>query len=306
MVMQALGAGISLLSSGMGLFSSLFGGSKSSTASSKSLAKYQSDLDWTNYKRELKLQSQYQDRYLSNSAKATQNLNQRLMDYQYALERESRQSSYQDTRIDLEKAGYNPLLAVGQQSNYTPVSSGVSAQSDNVESMANLKSGIESVSALNSARNESRNTAVNEGNLDLQRVIAKYNNALTSAKTEYTRDMDVGQVIRNQIENVTGLDKAISDLDLTRQQKTNLEKTIDLITEQIKTEQTVQNLNSAKAIESKANAWFQRHRSLGKTVTDSWTSSDSYNNGDLSVLGVRILPSKGGSQSYSHTRSITK
>lgn len=238
MVMQAIGAGISLLSSGMGLFSSLFGSRSSgpSVSQSKDLAKYQSSLDMQNYTKQLQLASKYQDRYLSNSAKATQNLNQRLMDYQYALERSSRQTSYQDTRKDLEAAGYNPLLAVGQQSNYVPVSSGVSAQSSMQEGMGNFNAGTSSLSDLASVAKVGSDIKSSEF---INRLNATQS-LLNSANTDYVQSQNVYQQL------ITSLEKQFGGK--LRQGQ------LDEIKSRIMTNSTQQKLNLANANSAMASA----------------------------------------------------
>lgn len=50
---------------------------------------------------------------------------------------------------------------------------------------------------------------------------------------------------------------------------------------------------------SSANAWYARHRALG--FTDSYSTSDSYNNGSLGP--TNWFPSKGGSSTYTHSRT---
>lgn len=52
-------------------------------------------------------------------------------------------------------------------------------------------------------------------------------------------------------------------------------------------------------VSSSANAWYNRHRSLG--FTDSFSTSDSYQNGSLGP--TNWFPSKGGTSTYSHSRT---
>ena len=73
-----------------------------------------------------------------------------LMQKQYDLYRQSRQTAYQDTRQSLEAAGYNPLLAVGQQATGSMPSATLNVQDPKLEkiqsaigiaqAIANLKS----------------------------------------------------------------------------------------------------------------------------------------------------------------------
>lgn len=223
-----------------------------SLADAKALAKYQYDLnsksaktDFANQQKMfdyqqkgmlnasnalLKSEYGYNSQLMSQSAKATEALNQNLMDYQYNLERQSRQTSFQDTRKDLEGAGYNPLLAVGQQSNYTPVSSGVTADSGQVEQgnvnsqKLSMLSGIaDTINQTSATRSQvKRNNILNENETqsvraNIQETLARAGQIVSATK---------GQELDNYIKDVTGLtranaeiDKLLADTDLSRKQK---------------------------------------------------------------------------------------
>lgn len=73
----------------------------------------------------------------SNSAKKSFEYSKALQQHQYELERKSRQTAYQDTRQSLEEAGYNPLLAVGQQSGSLPVGNQMSVTDPETERLQN-------------------------------------------------------------------------------------------------------------------------------------------------------------------------
>lgn len=167
----------------------------------------------------MKKQASLEKGLMSNSAKVTRNLNQNLMDYQYALERQSRQTSYQDTRMDLEGAGYNPLLAVGQQSNYTPVSSGVSANSQGVEASTIAGNSSMAMKNLSDVRNNTKST----------NVLAKaqnYINDLNIAKAELTRSQTTGQDITNRVDNLYKESQALENLELTKDQRRSISQDI--------------------------------------------------------------------------------
>lgn len=167
----------------------------------------------------MKQQASLEKGLMSNSAKVTQNLNQKLMDYQYALERQSRQTSYQDTRMDLEGAGYNPLLAIGQQSNYTPVSSGVSANSQGVEGSTIASNSSMAMKNLSDVRNNTKST----------NVLAKaqnYINDLNIAKAELTRSQTTNQDITNNVDRAYKESQALENLELTKDQRRSISQDI--------------------------------------------------------------------------------
>lgn len=72
-----------------------------------------------------------------NSAKKSFEYSMALQQHQYDLERKSRQTAYQDTRQSLEAAGYNPLLAVGQQSGSLPVGNQMNVTDPATEKLQN-------------------------------------------------------------------------------------------------------------------------------------------------------------------------
>lgn len=80
-----------------------------------------------------------------NSAKQSYKYSKKLQEHQYALERQSRQTAYQDTRQSLEAAGYNPLLAVSDQSGSLPVGNQMSVTDPATERLTN---GIALASAI--------------------------------------------------------------------------------------------------------------------------------------------------------------
>lgn len=61
----------------------------------------------------------------------------KLQKYAYNISRKYRQTAYQDTRSDLEKANYNPMLAVSQGSTSSGMASAGSAQSEDYSGAVN-------------------------------------------------------------------------------------------------------------------------------------------------------------------------
>lgn len=128
----------------------------------------------------------------------------KLAKYNYNLERESRQTSYGDTRKSLEDAGYNPMLAVNQQSQgLTPSSTGINASSSEID----IAGAINSAMALRDQvkRNDTLNT-VDLQNAENNAISTMQNSALTKAQTE-------NQLIKNDVDKVTALDTAYAQLD---------------------------------------------------------------------------------------------
>lgn len=111
----------------------------------------------------------------SNSAKKSFEYSKALQQHQYELERQSRQTAFQDTRYSLEQAGYNPLLATGQQASSLPVGNTMSVQDDRTE---NLNNAISAISALSSVKLNNSQTKANSAGASL---------ALEQAKTEQAK-----------------------------------------------------------------------------------------------------------------------
>lgn len=218
------------------------------------MAKYQSNLDYNSALKLLKQENALNTKYMSDSAKATQSLNEKLMDYQYSLERQSRQSSYQDTRKDLESAGYNPLLAVGQQSGYTSVGSGVSTQSEGLEASQLSNSATDIAKKFNDMRNANDMIGQGQQRIDIDKLAGQYTNDLNSAKAEHERSMTRGQDISNDIQNVFGMIEAIDKHDLSDANRRSLENSIQIGLRNIEMQERETNsrikLNSANTLKA--------------------------------------------------------
>ena len=90
----------------------------------------------------------------SNSAAASLAASMALQNHQYELNRKTRQTAYQDTRYSLESAGYNPLLAVGQQAQGGTFGASLSVQDPKSENLQNALATAQMASQakLNSAQ----------------------------------------------------------------------------------------------------------------------------------------------------------
>lgn len=104
--------------------------------------------------------------------------------------------------------------------------------------------------------------------------------------------------------------------DLLHKQQKMIDKQMEDIDNQIKNRDATtaamikryDTMNSADKMNAEtnrtvgsANAYFNTHRALG--FTDTYSTGDSYENGGMSAFGFHWLPSKGGSSTYSHSRT---
>lgn len=181
---------------------------------------------------------------LTSSAASSLKLNKALMDYQQKLQKASRQSSYMDTRIDLESAGYNPLLAVGQQSGYMGVSSGISDQGSVAERATSSDSAMNVISTLSNAFNTSRsvtsqnkrNATLNEigkGELLNNQAMTNSNILFNNAKIQNTNSATDAQNWQNAMNNIYGeqqirqnLENSIKQGNLTDAQVSQVKRSI--------------------------------------------------------------------------------
>lgn len=126
----------------------------------------------------------------SNSAKKSFEYSKKLQEHQYQLERQSRQTVFQDTRQSLESAGYNPLLATGQQASSLPVGNQMSVQDDRTENLQNAISAISALSGvkLNNAQSQASSAgaslALEQAKTEqAKRVQMDFQNAMTDVET---------------------------------------------------------------------------------------------------------------------------
>lgn len=141
----------------------------------------------------------YKYAYQLNEQMAT--LNKGLTSYNYDLERDSRQTSFADTRKSLEEAGYNPLLALGTQSqgmNPSMTMSGSGFQSADSDAVFNAMNSA--TSAYNNTRQIDQLVRQTDSNIDSSKAqnIVNYNLA------ELYHSQERGQDINNRIESVYG------------------------------------------------------------------------------------------------------
>lgn len=174
-----------------------------------------------------------QYRYTRNLNYDTYNYSSALMQRQYDLERKSRQSSFVDTRADLEKAGYNPLLALGQQSGYVGVGATASGNSFNMPDS-------NAVSSAMSAYNDTRRATSEIGS-------SKFQNELNMAMTEKVRSEATGQDINNRIQDAHGEERAIQEIENLKKDGLLKDKEADFYQHRIANLKSSTALNSAMA-----------------------------------------------------------
>lgn len=185
----------------LGGIASALVGSAISSSNARNIASqqqaYNSQLNYESYKYNYYLNHQLKD------------INRELTGYNYGLERDSRQTQFQDTRKDLESAGYNPLLALGVQSqgmnpSMTQSNAGFNgADSDAV------------INAMNSASSAYNNTR------QIDQLIRQTDSNISSAKAqdvvnynlaELYHSQERGQDINNTIQSAYGLETANQQL----------------------------------------------------------------------------------------------
>lgn len=111
-----------------------------------------------------------------NSAKQSLSYSKALQNHQYQLERQSRQTAYGDTRKSLEDAGYNPMLAVGQQSGSLPVGNQLTVQDEKSE---RLQNSIALGSAIANMRNLWSQTSLNKSQEGVNSTVKDLNTQAT-------------------------------------------------------------------------------------------------------------------------------
>lgn len=205
----------------------------------------------------------------SDSAMLSYENSKKLQQHQYELNRKTRQTAFQDTRESLENAGYNPLLAVGQQAQGGTFGASLNVQDPKTENMQNfigLMNGL-SQAKLNSAQAYNQKM---QGQLTTQQ---KYNLITQGQLNSAQAGLVNLQQNRQQIENLHLPDKIKSEIKLN-----NDTATANMINAQANMENASANQMNAQsnrmnAITNKevgaSQAYHNYNKSLGYTTSAS-------------------------------------
>lgn len=144
----------------------------------------------------------------SNSAYQSYLYSRELQQHQYDLNRKTRQTAFQDTRHSLTEAGYNPLLAVGQQSQGGTFGATMNVQDPKTENLQNYL-GIASLfnqMRLNSAQaynqyKQGQLTTAQANNLISQSRLNSAQTSLTNLQqnAQAINNLHLPQVLKSQI-----------------------------------------------------------------------------------------------------------
>lgn len=174
-------------------------------------------------------------------------INTGLTRQNYELQRESRQTSFVDTRKDLESAGYNPLLALGVQSNSL---NPAVTQSGNTFNMPDSNSVFSAVS-----------TAGNIAKIKSDIDSSKYVNDLNLAYAEKARSETRGQDINNVIQDRTGLTRSLEEINNLRQQGLLSKSQARYYQKQLAVADSNISLNSANALVARSQDVLNKQQS---------------------------------------------
>ena len=144
----------------------------------------------------------------ANSARMSYEYSKALQKHQYELNRKTRQTAFQDTRQSLEEAGYNPLLAVGQQSQGGTYGAGISVQDPKSENLQNAlamanyatQAKLNSAQAFNQIR-QGQLTTAQANNLISQSRLNSAQTALSNLQSnaQAINNLHLPQVLKSQI-----------------------------------------------------------------------------------------------------------
>lgn len=144
----------------------------------------------------------------ANSARMSYEYSRQLQQHQYELNRQTRQTAFQDTRHSLVEAGYNPLLAVGQQSQGGTFGATMSVQDPASENLANKLAQAQAISQLrlNSAQaynqtQQGKLTTAQASNLLSQGKLNSAQTALANlqANAQVINNLHLPQILKSQI-----------------------------------------------------------------------------------------------------------
>ena len=205
----------------------------------------------------------------SNSAERSLADSIALQDHQYKLNRKTRQTAFQDTRKSLESAGYNPLLAVGQQAQGGTFGAGLQQTDPRTENLQNVlqSANIASQTRLNSAQaynqfKQGQLTTAQANNLISQSKLNSAQQSLTNLQSnaQAITNLHLPQTLKSQIKLNNNLAQA-QMINATSNQVSSQAQMMNAVSNRI-----TANTNSAVGA---SQAWRNYNASLGYTTSTS-------------------------------------
>lgn len=230
----------------------------------------------------------------SNSAMTSYILSKKLQEHQYELNRMTRQTAYQDTRYSLENAGYNPLLAVGQQAQGGTFGASLSATDPKTE---NLQNSLQVAQANSQVRLNSAQAynAFMQGNL----TTAQANNLISQSRLNSAQQSLV---------NLQSNAQAINNLHLPSVLKSqirlnNNQAQASIINAQANQTSALANQMNAQTnkMVGKSSAWRNYNQSLGYSTHGSIGPVSFSHTGNPNLYS---LSTNSNSQTKYHTEYI--
>lgn len=242
----------------------------------------------------------------SNSAQVSFDLSKKLQEHQYQLNRLTRQTSFQDTRHSLEAAGYNPLLAVGEQAQGGTFGASLNVQDPNSENLQNRLSKIATLVNIASQRSQAQVNSANaslaneQSKATVQDVINKKNT--TSAQVSLLNAQTEKQKLDNDITRQYGLQSAKANLEYIKSSssKNYSDVSVNNAERNLKKAQIGQiNATTAQidaqnsALKSQAE-WYKKHPYAARYT--QWVNN---------VIAPTVGSFVGTTQGYSNMRNAT-
>lgn len=242
----------------------------------------------------------------SNSAKVSFEYSKALQQHQYDLNRLTRQTAFQDTRQSLENAGYNPLLAVGQQAQGGTFGASLNVQDPETENLSNKLAKISAMVNIAQQRSQAQVNSANaslaeqQSNATVQDTINKTNS--TSAQIAFMKQQEESQRLDNEIKRQTGLNSALASIKYMKSMTDSNYSNVYLnrVEAGLKNAQignikamTTQTNAQNSAIKAQAD-WYDKH-----------PKASNYTNWLNNVVAPTVSAFTGSTQGYSNIRNAS-